>query len=241
MVASTSQANFQDSISLPLLPVAPTPPPSVSDDFSNPASGWPISNDGVANLAYLDGNYQILMEQAGYDEHAGHGYVASDFHLDIDVWSNSAVLGGYGVYYGSGSTGFFDLELFPQSNTWVLQRYFTSNSQWQTAWSGTSPAIAPGTALNHLTVIRSGSTTTLYLNSQYIGQDNDNTFGTGYIGLAASSNVANFDARFDNFYLAFGATAVVAPSIRSSEPRLLSTDGLGHFRLPAKSSTVGVR
>jgi len=85
--------------------------PSFSDDFSNPTSGWPISEDSIIKIGYLNGEYQIFVKQANYIVRAGNNYQAADFQVELDVRDAASFDGSAGMYFGSTNVGFYDYEI----------------------------------------------------------------------------------------------------------------------------------
>lgn len=189
----------------------PTPAPAFSDNFCNSNSGWPIVSNSVTTVGYLTCEYQIVVKQAGYVVTVGHNLVETDFTAALDAHAASSVDGTYGFDFGDSNAGFYDYEV--GNGQFYLARYDANTQAW-TNLIGLTPAsaILPGTQTNHLEVSRAGSTITLYVNGQQVGQINDSALGQGDVGLAASGNSAPFDARFDNFVLYSSGSVVAAGS-----------------------------
>jgi hypothetical protein len=235
LAGSLVNAGPAASIYLPSIPfsASPTPTPTpmpttFTDDFSNPSSGWPVTDDSVATTGYLNGEYQILIKQMNFIVRAGHSYQASDFQVQVDARDASNTNGSVGLYFGSvTNVGYYDFEVaFGQ---FYLGRYdLSTNTSTSIISPTTSSAILSGNATNHLKATRSGSTITLYANGTQLAQVVDSTLGFGFIGLAATSFSPNFDARFDNFALIEAAPAVV---VQSSAGR--SNDGVDVSPRPA--------
>jgi hypothetical protein len=206
------------TIALPLIrkdsTPTPTPtPPTFSDDFSNPSSGWPVNEDSISKVGYLGGEYQILVKQGNYIVRAGNNYQASDFQVELDARDAGSVDGSVGMYFGSvTNVGFYDFEV--AYGQFDLIRYDLTNiNNSQTLINPTvNSAIQSGNASNHLKATRSGSTITLFANGTQLAQISDSTLGFGFVGLAATAFLNNFDARFDNFYLVEAAPQHVRAS-----------------------------
>ena len=178
--------------------------PLYTDDFSNPNSGWPIKDDSVATWGYDNGEYRLLIKQAGYVVYAGNNLTATDFQAAVDARSDTPANGAYGLYFASGSAGAYVFEVAPSTQLYHFIRRDNVNNTWVTIIGATfNGAIKSGSQTNRLMVTRSGSTITLYANGTQLSQITDSTLGTGYVGAEASSFNSNHEAFFDNFVLAF--------------------------------------
>lgn len=142
---------------------------------------------------------------------AGLGMDAADFRVEVDARADNYVGGGYGLYFGSGSGGYYAFQIY--NERYWLRSHDNASGAW-TLLLGPNPssAIRPGNLTNRLKVVRRGTTIQLYFNGQLVTQLGDSTFGRGYVGLAASGYQANFEARFDNFLLVFNATSTTPSS-----------------------------
>src|SRR5689334_4578148 len=115
-----ARTSGSSSIYLPAVANQPTstPAPGYSDNFSNPNSGWPTtagtdsSGNTVATRGYVNGTYQILFQQPGYDVQAGHNLLASDLQAQVEVWPAASTNGTIGLYFGLNSAvGYYDFEI----------------------------------------------------------------------------------------------------------------------------------
>jgi hypothetical protein len=189
---------------------ATSTPVSFSDDFSNPNSGWPVAEDSIAKVGYLNGEYQILLKQNGYIDRAGPGVQEADFQVEADARAAASTQGTAGLYFGAvNNVGFYDFEVgFGAFSPGRYDEVTPSNSV-VLIQPPASSAVNQGNTSNHVKVTRKGSVITLFANGVQLAQISDSTLGFGFVGLAASSYADNFDARFDNFHLVEAAPQAV--------------------------------
>jgi hypothetical protein len=175
--------------------------PLYADDFSNPASGWSISDDGNIRREYLNGEYRMLVREEDWTALARPGVQFSDYILEVDVRNATGIYGSYGLAFGVSNAGdqFYTFEIDPNQG-FDIWRY-NATTGWTDLSSGTSFSINWGTAWNHLKVIRNGSQISVYANGQVVAIVNNGSYlGSRGVGLITSSHSqSNVDARFDNF------------------------------------------
>jgi hypothetical protein len=219
-VATTVRAGNGDPSTV-FLPIVQNCPALACDDFSNPSSGWPTgpvppgSVNPIATLAYTGGTYQMSFQQAGFVVQAGHNYLLSDLQVELDVWPAASTDGTIGVTFDNSSGGFYDFEV--GSGSYFLGKYSYSTGQFTYPIGFTpSSAVLTGNQVNHIKVVRQGSSISLYANNQLLKQITDASYPNGYLELAAYANTTPFDARFDNFVLyALSATPTSAAAIQA--------------------------
>lgn len=197
------------------------------DDFSNPASAWPVSEDAISSSGYLDGEYRILVKEPYYIVRAGRDLLATDFHAEVDARAAEHTNGAIGFYFGSSEAGYYVYQVHPGYGMVTLRRYDANAGSWTTLINPFfHPAVRTGNQSNHLAVDRARATITLYANGEQVAQTSSDAFGEGYVGLAASGYAANFDARFDNFALVF-SSANRSPMANSTPALSASGDAWG--------------
>jgi len=176
------------------------------DDFSNPNTGWPITDDDYVRYEYLDGEYRVLAQETGYM------YLVKaptcprqNYIVETDVhWAN--VTGNsYGLIFGV-ADDFSSYYLFDMNaDLGVYRLYYRDPSGLTEVVPPTSStAILGGTAVNHLKVTRNSGWFSLYINGTVVNNllpDTGPTPPASSVGLIVSpySNMPNADARFDNF------------------------------------------
>jgi uncharacterized repeat protein (TIGR01451 family) len=175
--------------------------PSFFDNFSNPGTGWPIANDEIATLGYMNGEYQVLVKPAGWVVFAYHDYGVSEYKLEVDTRAASHVNGGTGLIFGLSNNGFY---LFEISDGWFSLWRNDSGSWAQVIGWIQSGALHMGNETNHLVVVRKQTNITLYANDTMLASTNDGTYLGGGLGMMSESFTANYDGRFDNFSVTTG-------------------------------------
>ena len=183
------------------------------DDFSNPASGWPIVDTGNVRYEYLDGEYRILLRNAYWWAGATPDVIAAnDYNVSVDVRNASGVYGSYGFMFGVSSDGgqFYTFEIDPDG-FWVIWR-FDAGSGWTLLAIDSSGSIATGTATNHLKLERNGALMNVYANGVLLASLSDGAYtGERGVGVFVTSyDQGNVDVRFDNFDLCGRAATVNA-------------------------------
>lgn len=174
--------------------------PFYTDDFSNPASGWPIGNSGNVQYGYLNGEYRILLKNTNWSLLATSGLKASDSILAVDVRNATGVYGSYGLLFGlsDDSSQFYDFEIDPSGNYAI---YRLDAGTFTPLAGGFSASIHTGTVANRLKLERNGSLIKAYANGQLLTSISDGSYtGLRRVGLIAFSyDQPNVDVRFDNF------------------------------------------
>lgn len=200
--------------------------PQYTDDFSDPASGWPVGDDGDSLLDYVSGEYHILVRPVQGGAGAYPGFQASDYSVSVDLRNPNGVDGSYGIAFGIADdwSTYYTLEIYPDG--WYgIYRYDPNDVI--TLSEAFSSAIYQGAAGNQIKVERIGASINTYANGQLLASVTDATYtGYRYIGLAvASYDQPNVDIRFDNFS--------VYPSSCPAPNAALSTES-GGFKLPSQ-------
>jgi len=175
-----------------------------TDDFSNPDSGWPDSDDGNIRFAYTNGEYEILIRV--YDETAiaTPGVKVTDFIAEVDVRVFDPFgTGSQGFLFGLSDSldEFYQVVLFSNEHYYSILRHDPNPPLWTDLAHGESSAIQVGTASNYLKIQRIGATITLYINEQWIVTVEDETYtGPRNFGLVVTSELGN-GAFFDNLVM----------------------------------------
>lgn len=183
-------------------PVWPLPPSPItfSDDFGNPASGWPEESSELCMTGYVDGEYEVrtasVCAQWAPTSHDPSGMVK------VTARSLHAEPGAYGLVFGGRVE---PLELYvlwvdPTAQQYALQQFVG------TAWTvlvdwAPSVAIATGEQGNHLAVRQDGEQIYLYVNGVYLATVPDDMAPenslVGVVHWARQGGWAT--ARFDDF------------------------------------------
>lgn len=177
------------------------------DDFTTPASGWPVSEDEYVRFEYLNGEYRILSKQSGYlyivRAPSCEGF--QNYIVEIDARWEGTPGSSYGLIFGV-TSGFSQYYLFDINTDYQMYRLYRRDASGFTRIGGGSfGGIHPGTATNKLKVFREGTEIDLVINDQLMGGTSVDSAITGltYVGLVSSpySNTPVSDARFDNFII----------------------------------------
>ncbi len=173
------------------------------DDFSSPASGWHVGDDGWVWASYFNGEYRLLSKVAGYVyDFTAPACRSENYTVEADARWADASGDDYGLEFGiSGNDQYYffavgadygDFALFRRdAGAWVTLAHWTL-----------SEAVHRGGASNHLKATRNGPQIRLDLNGVYLGTWTDDAItGTTQVGLFSSphANVPGSDARFDNY------------------------------------------
>ncbi len=204
---------------------------SLSDDFSNSASGWLISDDSNAGFGYTSGTYFIKSKQSGY-----LNMVASPFargqNYQMEVVARFQTAGqGLGILFGQ--SGHFEryylLEIQPASH--VCNLYWYDGETLITYYTVTCGMSSPyqiklvDTATSLKVLINGTSVLDLHPSSP-IGY----VFRVGFFAYSKSGTPVS-DARFDNFKLTYlpgyfaspyNSSSTYSPSSITSQ-KMLST------------------
>ncbi len=183
------------------LPFAKQPCPIIYfDSFRDPASGWPVMDNGNSLLEYNNGEYRILARQPHWFIAARPGIQSTLYKVSVDLRNVSGVEGSYGIiFYVHGDwSQWFSLEIYPDG--WFgVYRYDPYGGE--ILAEGYSPAINQGTVINHIQVeqLDAGGFRT-YANGQLLTELHIIDPGLLYIGLINYSySQPNVDVRYDNF------------------------------------------
>jgi hypothetical protein len=227
------------------------------DDFSNTTSGWPSGqNNAVAVGYYTDESknsvYRMLTKQAAVTRfRTGRAdLTAGDLQVQVDATAYQKN-GSLGIIFGSSGSGLYVYEIWGATKsdgtpigTYHLlacpsggscRQIIGNDASETTFW--VSSKLNPGNQKNVIGVIRQGSNIKLLANGYVIAEKVDASFGSGTVDLITTNYEAGFDARFDNFRLAYSssdfpvppsasaATATGSSGILSTLLRLWANDG----------------
>lgn len=187
------------------------------DNFSDPNSGWPVgpvvlNSQQLGSTGYVNGEYLIDSDPAG----AGYlfrplapapGYenyqVEAEVRFDVPTADGLVGLIFGAIIENSDVPRYYLFEIEPEEQEFRLIRREDATSIPIVDYTPAA-AIHQGTAVNHLSVLRSGAEITLVVNGTTLGTWSDSGItGPGYTGLAlrVRTNVPQANAFYDNFYL----------------------------------------
>ncbi len=186
--------------SLPL--VTKAPPPLFFENFSDPNSGWPISDSGAVRNGYQNGEYEITIENSftwgGAVPPLGD---ISNYSVDVVGHFQQGSSGAYGLIFDRKDWDHFYLfAILPSSQEFVLFRH---DPDWvELVPFITSTYINSGLAINRLRVERKDENISIYINGHFLISVDDSTYkGTfGEVGLFAQTlDETPIAVRFDDF------------------------------------------
>ena len=183
----------------------------LSDDFSNPDSGWPVGVTTACQASYAGGEYQTATQPNYACVFRGPGGSRPDGLFEVTVHRGESIYPtAYGLMFGEDGTfsTFYAFLVIPDTQEYVLAKYqggwwaLTWDEEDNDAWTYSS-AINPGMADNALQVERDSTRISLYVNDTYLETVNDaSLLGDGYFGVVNwASEYAPVIAYFDDFRL----------------------------------------
>jgi hypothetical protein len=177
--------------------------PALNDSMSNPTLNplWDITLGSTANGActFTGGSYHATIPKTGYFEPCyAESTNYSKFAFQIDMTIMQGDFGGvllranttHSAYYlfRVGLDGSFDLYNYADA----------AGSQATQLLTGSSQAMKGLNQSNEITVVAQDTQMYFFLNRQYLGSTNDNTYTAGQIGVLAESAKNPTDVAFSN-------------------------------------------
>jgi len=195
----------------------------LSDDFSNPNSGWPVGDDGQVKWSYQNGEYELLIRVPRWWAGAKapiSGLV--DYAAEAEMRRLSGSTSDYGLIFDFQDWDNFYYFIVDPGDQWYGVAKIVNGIPQVIVPQTTSPLINPNTGVNHLKVEREGDQIDLYINDNHLKTANNAGFGGGLeVGLyMESDNDAPASVRYDNFVawdLGIGKSNSVDLSTHSAE------------------------
>jgi hypothetical protein len=172
------------------------------DDFSDTSGGWPQASDSVGTLGFSDGAYRITVQSPSYDLWAVSGHTYPAVQVDADATRlEGPEANRFGLICGYRDSSNFYFFIISSDGYYTLGRVVQGTAhllgQEMMAYS---PAIAQGTAANHLRLECVDRTLRGTVNGQMVAVAQDDSLGSGDAGLLAGSfEQGGVDVAFDNF------------------------------------------
>jgi DNA-binding beta-propeller fold protein YncE len=216
----------------------PAPPPSgqliLSDDFSDPTSGWQVWSDADAEVRYEDSEYHVLVSGQNLVAWGAYGRAYGDFDVSVKARAqeglqcgndnNCEVAAGL-IFRQQDNDNFY---LFRVSLWGWYQFLKHVGDTWVTIipWTS-SPHVNLGLATNEFRIIAQGTTLRLYLNGRHLVDVTDMSFSEGRFALAATNweTLNGAHIHFDDFVL-YGSSAMATIDMPDlgHEPAVLPID-----------------
>ncbi len=222
IIKPVSEPQGPEPVPYPLPPTGPSWELALSDDFSNPHSGWPLDSvDPYSERTYQDGEYRIVSEiQRGFVM-ASFPAVYEDFALEVDVRQvEGPADGSYGLIFRSKDTDdwmaidwCYYLVIDQEQGAYYL-------AKWQKGWTmlqelTPSPSVWMGKGTNHIRLECAGPEITVYLNGELVTQVKDaDPLSGGRIGLlVGGGSTPPNQVHFDNLKVwTLGESAAMVPT-----------------------------
>jgi uncharacterized repeat protein (TIGR01451 family) len=184
---------------------------SIIDDFSNPASGWPIAETAYWSYNYFNGAYRLYSKQGSVFTAVNRGEQVRRFALEVDVSQASTVNGSLGILAWVADykhSDMYTFEIYPATQEYAVFYYRGDLGKWFVWSQGTSNAIRPNPSSNRLRVAWISQVVAIdeygfYINGIEVARHSIWSAPTPLhrVGLVATSDGPGFDARFDNYEL----------------------------------------
>ena len=159
------------------------------DDFSSPDSGWDRTSDDFLETDYVNGGYQISINEGNFYGWANPGKVFSDTRIKTDA---ELVKGDsqseYGIICRYKDVRNFYAGLISADGFYAILK--NKNGEFELVgmqYMQDSPQINQGLSSNKLQFDCIGDTLTLYVNGEILAQVKDSEFVNGDVGLIASA------------------------------------------------------
>lgn len=159
------------------------------DDFSTPDSGWDRTDDDFLKTDYVDGSYQISINDTNFYGWANPGKIFSDARIK----TNAKLVEGdteseYGIICRYRDVNNFYAGLISADGFYAIIK--NKNGKFELIgmnYMQDSPKINQGLSSNKLQFDCVGDTLTLYANDEILAEVKDSDFANGDVGLIAST------------------------------------------------------
>lgn len=172
------------------------------DDFSSSSSGWDRVNEDQGVTDYADGAYRIFVNVADTDVWANPGLSFGDVSIAVDTNK----VGGdddndFGVICRYQDNQNFYFFLISSDGYYGIGKMINGEQSWIGVEAmPPSELINKGNTTNQLRATCVGSKLTLYVNDQYVDEQEDSALASGDVGLMAGTFTSpGTDIMFDNF------------------------------------------
>jgi len=170
------------------------------DDFGSPG-GWDVGADPDYEIGYKDGEYRVVVHNAGLFVWGNpkRSYDLSDFAIEVDVRRVGGPVNNQmgTVVRRQNDQNFY---LFSISSDGTCGVNMLRDNTWSSPveWAA-SKSVKQGTEWNHLRVECVGPRMRFYVNNDLVADFEDNTFASGNVGLGAgTADEGGVEVRFDN-------------------------------------------
>jgi hypothetical protein len=171
------------------------------DDFSKSSSGWDQWSGDSGKTDYVDGTYQILVNQTQYDLWANPGKSFTDVSTEVDA----VMVGGpqnndFGILCRYKDLDNYYFGILSSDGYYAIGSVIAATQKILTDGMQASDKINTGFKSNRVRFDCVGDKLTLYANGTQLVQITDATLASGDVGLMAGTfDTAGTQVAFDNF------------------------------------------
>lgn len=173
------------------------------DDFSDVDSGWDRTSFDTGFTDYERNGYRIFVDETNYSAWAN----PSRNFTDVSVEVEAKKIGGdddneFGIICRHANVDNFYVATISSDGFYgfLIRKNGESLELLNMQNMLPSDAINLGNSSNHIRLDCVGSTLTLYVNGEFVGETVDTSIGSGDVGLYAGTfSVPGTDMLFDNF------------------------------------------
>ena len=175
--------------------------PLLVDDLSSSViSSWNVDDN---NCIFIGGTYHVIAKQANFLVSCESNILTYDnaaFQVDVSLLSGSMA----GLVFRANDQQFYDFGITNLGEFFLRRHDINANgggTYTHLVPNTTSSAIAPGRQKNTLLVIANGGDFKLYINGEFVGEQQDSTYTGGAVGFDAGTtpSVDSAEASFSNF------------------------------------------
>ncbi len=157
----------------------------LQDDFSSSSSGWSEQNTATGITEYRNGQFYIEVNQPNYDiwsHYDNEQYSDIIMSVDVNVIQSANSTGGFGILCRyTDNDNFYKLEV-DEDGYFIIYKYVAG--EYFALYDWDSLAWLEGQSSLKMTASCVGSQLTLAVNDSVIASVTDDSFSSGYIGLA---------------------------------------------------------
>jgi len=214
-----------------------------SDDFSDPSSGWQVSEDEYGKTAYENRSYIVEAYKKGYTFWGTASQNFTDVKIDVDAHvtntadnENNAFgvdcrvqSNGDGYSFHISSDGYYSIIKFQNLKAVPLVDWTPSTD------------IPTGDQTVHITALCQGQHLQLWVNNISIAETDDATFTQGDLSLSAATLEDNQSTvvAFTNYVVSNPGTASALPAVTLTVNNPTDQDACGVFVVDQSTQTWG--
>lgn len=170
------------------------------DDFSNPNSGWTISNDNKGSRGYENGEYFIQVDETMYWMWSDREIRYNNISIEADLRvANGVGDADFGFICGANDNGHYGLEI-SEDGYFTIWKQFNNNTTKLIDWTYSN--LISANSPMHLAAICGTDGLYLTINEILLGSVVDRDYQPGDVGMIAGTfNTGGFKVVFDNLII----------------------------------------